>query len=166
MTKTNVLSIDIGSKNLAYCLLETERNDDNVREIRIIEWNMISIGSNYKDTAMFVNELYFQLDDIMTKGVDLCLIERQPKFNMKMNMISMMVFSYFCMHSLDCEFVSPKLKLEGIKGLNYRGRKQKAIEMCKELLNDVWIDYLNGFKKQDDLADCFLQAVMYLKQRR
>ena len=54
----------------------------------------------------------------------------------------------------------------------YRKHKSDAIQITKQILLDTWGDggfwttrFLNEKKKKDDLADCFLQGLWYLKHK-
>jgi len=58
----------------------------------------------------------------------------------------------------------------GNKDTSYKERKKYGIEFThKILLNDnnlnKWIQTFNGHKKKDDLADCYLQARWFMKNR-
>lgn len=62
-----------------------------------------------------------------------------------------------------------KLEKQRAKAARYRDNKKRAIESCLIYLNDVLQDaanatFLGKFKKKDDLADSFLQAIAYLEE--
>ena len=64
-----------------------------------------------------------------------------------------------------------KLKaFSGNKKTTYSERKKISIEETKKLLiknniDEVWLKLINGHKKKDDLADCFLQAKWYISNK-
>jgi hypothetical protein len=52
----------------------------------------------------------------------------------------------------------------------YNDRKKLGISTCLENLekthiNDEWVNFFNKHSKRDDLADCFLQGIWYIKDR-
>jgi len=52
----------------------------------------------------------------------------------------------------------------------YNDRKKLGIATCLENLesnntNDEWVNFFNKHNKKDDLADCFLQGIWYIKNR-
>jgi hypothetical protein len=52
----------------------------------------------------------------------------------------------------------------------YNDRKKLGISTCLENLekshsNDEWVNFFNKHSKKDDLADCFLQGIWYIKNR-
>lgn len=53
---------------------------------------------------------------------------------------------------------------------HYKDNKNNGVVMCKQILENTpsirqWIDSLDT-KKKDDLADCFLQGIYYLKTNK
>lgn len=61
-----------------------------------------------------------------------------------------------------------KLEKQRAKAARYRDNKKRAIESCLIYLNNVLQDsanstFLGTYKKKDDLADSFLQAVAYVE---
>ena len=84
-----------------------------------------------------------------------------------------MIAQYFIMkktHNIQFISASNKLKDYVSKKTTYTERKHKGIEICEELLvnNEQFSEHLNMFnthKKKDDLADCFLQGIWFLKDQ-
>jgi len=102
-------------------------------------------------------------------AIERVIIENQisPIAN-RMKTIQGMIAQYFIMTGVkSVEFVSASNKLKGCEKTNsYKERKQMGIKTCLEQLTDGYTDQLEYFdthKKQDDLADAFLQGVWYLK---
>lgn len=124
-------------------------------------------------------------------AVDEILIENQPAFkNPTMKSIGTMLFSYFVMKGIvekektgsnikHVKFVSPASKLrvnedQSIEILTttkandktkvYKVTKELGIKYTKQLIKDDndLLEYLNGFKKKDDLCDAFLLGYYYL----
>ena len=75
--------------------------------------------------------------------------------------------------STNIHFVSSQNKLKDYvnteKKMSYSERKKNSIIITKKLIEknekiNKWTDNLDESKKKDDLADCFLQGLWYLKK--
>ena len=107
--------------------------------------------------------------------IDYVLIENQiGPLALRMKSIQAMLIQYFIdngITNIECVSSSNKLKeFIGNKDTSYKERKKYGIEFTnKILLNDnnlnKWIQTFNGHKKKDDLADCYLQARWFIKNR-
>ena len=111
--------------------------------------------------------------------LDFVVIENQPVLkNPKMKSIQMILYSYFLFHKLDnnlnykVKLFSPRAKLKIYDGPTvtcnkknkYAVRKYLAIEYTKYFLeknNSKWTQFFMKSKKQDDLADCYLQGLTF-----
>jgi D-ribose pyranose/furanose isomerase RbsD len=133
--------------------------------IKTNDLSLIDIGINMKE---LLDELYNNIK------IDRVIIENQisPIAN-RMKTLQGMIAQYFIMNNiLNIEFISATNKLKDFntnKKTTYSERKKKGIEICEELLvnNESLNKYLEMFvesKKKDDLADCFLQGLWYLKE--
>jgi len=153
--------------------------------------DIISIGKNIKkkfDDIFTSNNTYDNIDVILIEN------QISPIAN-RMKTIQGMVAQYFIMKNSaqqqqHIEFVSSFNKLKGItnnnnnnnnKTLNntqdektekakYNDRKKLGISTCLENLekthiNDEWVKFFAKHNKKDDLADCFLQGIWYIKNR-
>jgi len=147
--------------------------------------DIISIGKNIKkkfDNIFTINNTY--------DNIDVILIENQisPIAN-RMKTIQGMVAQYFIMKNSTqqhIEFVSSFNKLKDVTNHNtltithtqddktekakYNDRKKLGISTCLENLegnniNNEWAKFFNKHNKKDDLADCFLQGIWYIKNR-
>jgi len=171
----HVLSIDVGWKHLAYCILNNKKE--------IIEWEIINlceeevnvntlsienlIENCKKGIEKFVNEKTKQLKDLNNSDIKV-FIESQPMGpftkNIKTKILSHLLQYLFSIQDINIKFISSKTKLSalvnGKEKIPYQKLKKLAIEHCKQLLlNTNWFQYFNDIKgKKDDLADCFLQA--------
>tara|TARA_Y100000816_G_C26103586_1_gene585595 strand:- start:765 stop:1541 length:777 start_codon:yes stop_codon:yes gene_type:complete len=161
----SILSIDIGLKNFAYCIV----NDKFVIE----EWCIYDAGKTPIQYMKFIDEL-----KLYTKATKV-IIEKQPTKNVKMKQFENMLYSYFIIKGIldqespikTIEIFNPKLKLGkyNIKGFkNYRERKKISIELCnifitKETQKDEMIKMFKNSKKKDDLSDCLLQCIQSMK---
>lgn len=187
----NVLSWDCGTTNLCYCFLE-DANEPG-REFRIVKWQNFSLfaDSIKEATETFVNEANrrpWMLD------ADYVSIESQVLKNSDMKAISHVIQCYFRTRAtLPVEFndgvmyqppvygpsvnfvdskskftlcVVPEPKCKSRRDRN----KQIAVTMARKLLSDqgetVALEFLNSFKKKDDLSDSFLLGLYFLRKLR
>ena len=139
--------------------------------------DLITIGINI---MTYFNTLFTEEDQI-----DYVIIENQisPIAN-RMKTIQGMIAQYFIMSDVSVEhieFVSSFNKLKDFtkdKSLNtdkslkltYGQRKKLGISKCLEILISDYrfqnnIDFFNSHKKQDDLADSFLQGLWFIHHK-
>jgi hypothetical protein len=176
--KKNCLSFDCGLKNLAYCFIEDINDVDKEFSIRM--WETFSLrGSTVKD---FTQSLYEELSlRAWMTHVDHVVIEAQVSSNNQMKVISHILQMYFlCKRDKNqptIHFISPKSKFkvtnvpdpQGISN-GHAKNKKIAVEMAKKVLMENKdkrsLEYLFTFRKQDDLADSFLQGLYFLRTLR
>lgn len=170
-----LLSIDVGTKNLAYCVLNTETEE-------IQQWDNISLESDPKNMNKLCMELIQTMDMLgIAENMNTILIEKQPKVNPKMRSVAACLQTYFMIRSCvdlgeDSEVIlySPKYKLNcytgpplEVSGTNqYYRNKMMGIAHCRALLtekNESWKDFFESRRKKDDLADSFLQGLSYIR---
>lgn len=161
-----ILSIDVGIRNLAMCLL----NDDN----NLIEqWDVSGIPPQHED-GVYVS-LRKHLDERpWTLEADVTLIEKQPDRNKKMKAVENFLHAYFVIKNQKAETIiyDARHKIPDVAGpgrSQYLKRKKTSIERCKEFIhtgetNAHWIDTFNKSKKKDDLADTVMQALSYTRR--
>lgn len=155
------LSFDVGQKNLAYCKVNLETHD-------IVEWNVISLPASLTAIVKHLEQVF------PVENVSLILVEKQPARNVKMRIIETILMTYFCTKGVKTVLsYSAKHKLgsvgKTIKGkTNYTMRKKMSVVMCKTYISrtdivEEWISLFDKSKKKDDLADCLLQYLSYIK---
>jgi hypothetical protein len=155
---------------------------DNVDSVNASKLDLVTIGKN----------MMFQLDIILKDHlttIDLVIIENQisPIAN-RMKTVQGMISQYFIMRNQDIqiEFVSSANKLKGQEIVNvadsddekemgenqvkvkhsYSDRKKMGIKYCLDLINGTdHVNFFKNHKKQDDLADSFLQGIWYINNK-
>lgn len=172
-----VLSIDVGIRNLAYIIIKIE----DMNKHSILKWDVLElIETNEKvsnaNNTKIGESLYLQFDEVLTTQptIDKILIENQIGQNaIKMKCIQGMINMYFVMRNYNIENIinyNAKNKLKMFmdnKKTTYNERKKKSKEVTKQLCEKYYGDtvhsYYCKYKKKDDLADCLLQALDYMK---
>ena len=133
--------------------------------------DLVTIGKNIQHK--FDHLFSEHLDSLKT-----IIIENQigPLAN-KMKTIQGMLAQYFIMKNnlIHIEFISSSNKLkdftkENSAKLDYKQRKQLGIQTCLEIVNTdfkyaSWNTFFGKHKKKDDLSDCFLQGIWYIKHK-
>lgn len=131
--------------------------------------DLVTIGRN----------IQHKFDDIFAEhllSIDTIIIENQigPIAN-KMKTIQGMISQYFIMknNNIHIEFVSACNKLKDFlpnEKIDYKQRKKLGIKICLEMVtNDFrfkeWDTFVNKHTKKDDLSDCFLQGLWFIKNK-
>ena len=158
-----ILSIDVGIRNLAMCLLDERLN-------RIVQWDVSGIPPQHED-GVYVS-LRKHLDERpWTLDADVVLIEKQPDRNKKMVSVMHFLHAYFVIKNPTAQTIlyDARHKIPDVAGpgrSQYLKRKKTAIERCKEFIhagdtNADWIPTFDASKKKDDLADTVMQALSY-----
>jgi len=178
MTITNYISFDIGIRNLAYCVIQynSENNSCSIQNWDII--NLCKDDEKVKKVSLYqiCSRLIDKLHELGVTSNFVVLIENQPVLtNPKMKSIQIMVYTYFVM--LGCSKVvlfSPRQKffvydgptIECTLKSKYAQRKKLGIAYCSYFVGEFesYRNFFETHKKKDDLSDCFLQAMSYIKK--
>ena len=130
--------------------------------------NLVTIGRIIQQKF---NDIFSDIDSINN-----VIIENQigPLAN-KMKTIQGMISQYFIMtnNNIIIDFVSASNKLKDYlpkEKIDYKQRKKLGIETCLTIVNndlqyDEWRGFVNKHTKKDDLSDCFLQGLWFIKYR-
>ena len=133
--------------------------------------DLVTIGRNIQHKFDYI--LGEHLDSIET-----IIIENQigPIAN-KMKSIQGMISQYFIMknNNIQIEFISAANKLKDYLPKNnektdYKQRKKLGIQTCLEMITTdfrfkEWETFFNKHAKKDDLSDCFLQGMWFIKYK-
>jgi hypothetical protein len=138
------------------------------------ETDLITVGRNMTK----------KLDEINHQGITHVIIENQiSTIATRMKTIQGMLTQYYIMKGIpNIEFISSFNKLkafskkeasdEGVEKTNrdkYKERKANGIAICTKILDETpcltsWKNLFLGSQKKDDLADCFLQGIFFIKK--
>jgi hypothetical protein len=134
--------------------------------------DLVTIGRNIQT----------KFDEILCdhlSSIETIIIENQigPIAN-KMKTIQGMISQYFIMknNNIQIEFISASNKLkdylpkEKEEKLDYKQRKKLGIQTCLEIITTDfrfkdWETFFNKHQKKDDLSDCFLQGMWFIKHK-
>ncbi len=175
-----ILSIDVGIKNLSYVIISWTQ-----QIWKICNWGLISIGSGTKFSreilAQGIIREFDQFPYFFT-GIDVVVIESQ--MTKIMANIQGMLNMYFTMKGIPkvvsihaknklklAPFVLDQIKVpKGKKG--YSTRKKLSVQVSTKILEVIFGENCKSLlflskagAKKDDLCDCLLQALVYIKWR-
>lgn len=161
-----ILSIDVGIRNLAMCLLNETSN-------LVVQWDVSGIPPEHKD-GIYVS-LRKHLDERpWILDADTILIEKQPDRNKKMVSVMHFLHAYFIIKNPKAETIiyDARHKIPDVAGpgrSQYLKRKKVSIERCEAFIrrddvNAHWLDTFIKSKKKDDLADTIMQALSFVNR--
>jgi len=162
-----ILSIDVGIRNLALCLLNDKKHN------RVEQWDVDGIPPEHK------NGIYVSLRDHLDARpwvlkADTILIEKQPDRNKKMISVMHFLHAYFIIRCPKAETIlyDARHKIPDVAGpgkAQYNKRKKVSIQRCEEFIRDGptnsdWLEVFQKSKKKDDLADTVMQALSFVNR--
>ena len=162
-----LLSIDVGIKNLAMCLIDE-------KSTLVLEWDVSGVPPQHRDGLFPSLRNHLDEKPWVLKATTI-LIEKQPGMNKTMKTVENFLHSYFVIKNPGAETIiyDARHKVPDIAGAGkarYRQRKQAAVDRCREFIknseiNAHWMPVFVASKKKDDLADTVLQALSYINRR-
>lgn len=179
-----LLSFDIGIKNMAYCHCNIHDNESlDIQILNKIDLNLkktANIQDIIDNTIEFLENLLNQDINIDKDHKLIVLIECQMTSIMRT--IQTVINTFFKMlkkyegYDIETVYVSPKHKLniinkysDKIASNSYKQNKTDAIYFAKYLLENTYhnqkiLDIYNNTKKKDDISDAFLMCVYYFEK--
>jgi len=153
-----LLSIDVGIRNLAMCLIDTKT---------IRRWEVAGVPPD-SDIGLYP-QMCSHLDDRpWVLEADTVLIEKQPDRNKRIKSVENFLHAYFVIHKKPVVLWDAKHKIPDVVGpgrARYLQRKAASVERCRKFLQDTgqteWLKVFEDSKKKDDLADTVMQALSY-----
>ena len=140
-----------------------------IKKNSAVKMDLVTIGRN----------MQHKFDEILEEHIntiDTIIIENQigPIAN-KMKTIQGMIAQYFIMknNNIKIEFISATNKLKDFittEKMDYKQRKKLGIQTCLQFVSTdehfiEWNMFFNKHHKKDDLSDCFLQGMWYIKHK-
>ena len=126
------------------------------------DMNMVQYGINLKKL------FHKTFNDI---NIDLVIIENQiGPLALRMKTLQGMIMQHFIENNItNIVPVNSINKLKEFLGntkTTYDERKKQSIIITRDLIkNTKWVEHFEKHKKKDDLADCFLQGLWYIKHK-
>jgi len=165
-------------KKLCQKTVETAYSKKDIKKIKPINTKTLSLLELATELVKELNKYESFLD------ADIAVIENQPVLkNPTMKSVQMILYSFFVIKGITVDkplsnialfnagrkldiYNGPDIKTTCEKG-SYSERKKLSIEITKSLLKDLpnKLTFFMEHKKQDDLADCFLQCLTYYKKK-
>lgn len=144
-----VLSVDIGIRNFAftvYCTVES----------RFKLFRLVDLGKS-KDYVAEMRELS---STAPFKMADVVLVERQMRSCMKTMAVSLRAFNYAKTIMVAPQSIKRHFKTSMKK---HSKNKKAGIIVARKYLSARKADEFEKLSKKDDIADCILQTIWYLR---
>lgn len=156
-----LLSIDVGIKNLAMCLIDPGTK-------RIQEWEVSGVPPRSSDGLFPALKKHLDARSWARLVPGTVLIEKQPDKNKTIKSVEHFLHAYFLCNGKDVIIWDARHKIPDVAGpgrAKYLERKKTSIERCRAFIqatNADWIGHFDNHKKKDDLADTCMQALSYI----
>lgn len=162
-----VLAIDVGVKNLSFCLLTDT--------CEVEAWEVLALGGTTVEAN--VRSLHETLRGRpQLRGADEVVIERQVRANVRMSCVASAALMFFLQAGTPARYVEASHKLRGFRGVvdasaegtavpraGYRRTKALSVLCARSVLRGRWLEFLEALPKKDDAADSFTMAYSYVK---
>lgn len=161
-----------------------------IKERTLVPIKPVKQNANHVHLVEIGKQIRIQMNQILSViKVDIVILENQiSPIAGRMNTIQGMLAQYFIMRDLGfqndislipkIEFISSSGKLKDYKGsssteekTSYKDHKRDGIAFCRDFMTKneglrTHQDVFDASAKKDDLADCFLQGIYYLKREK
>jgi hypothetical protein len=155
-----MLSIDVGIKNLAMCVMTPEK--------KIRFWEVDGVPPLHNDGLFPCMKKHLDERLVHFTDVTRVLIEKQPDKNKGIKSIEHFLHTYFLCHDKEVVIWDARHKIPDVVGpgrAQYVKRKKASVDRCRVFLqedNEEWLEQFDKSKKKDDLADTVMQALSFL----
>ena len=158
-----------------------------IKSRTLVPIKSVKQNANHVHLVEIGKQIRTQLDEVLkTLAVDIVILENQiSPIAGRMNTIQGMLAQYFIMRPNissipKIEFISSSGKLKDYKGAEkstsvststYKDHKRDGIAFCRDFMTAnaglrTHQEVLESSTKKDDLADCFLQGIYYMKKEK
>ena len=157
-----MLSIDVGIKNLAMCVLDQRK---------IKYWDVSGVPPLHQDGLFPCMKKHLDERQIHFADVQRVIIEKQPDKNKGIKSVEHFLHTYFLCHDKTVSIWDARYKIPDVVGpgrAQYIKRKKASVDRCREFLekeNPEWLEHFDKSKKKDDLADTVMQALSYVEPK-
>ena len=177
-SRLSELKILVKKYDISYNFIKKTKNEYLNAILKDISDNYLEYINENKASDLTLIDYGIKIKELFrkkfkNKNLDKILIENQiGPLALRMKSLQGMIIQHFIENDiLDIVCVNSSNKLKeflGKKKTSYNERKKFSIKYTREILekiNSQWIDLFNKHSKKDDLADCFLQCLWYLKTK-
>jgi Holliday junction resolvasome RuvABC endonuclease subunit len=172
-----IISIDIGIKNFAYVVLES-----NNKALKILDWGILKlcddcVNASKVDLCIVGENIRDKCQSILNEhNFDYIVIENQIGQNaIRMKMVQGMASMFFIMKGYSTDKIINYNAVNKLKNFlndkkkksTYQERKKLSKELCSKLCESVFLEFSDMYKKskkKDDLSDCLLQGIDFMKK--
>jgi hypothetical protein len=160
-----LLSIDVGIKNLAMCVIARDTK-------RIHYWDVSGVPPMHADGLFPCMKRHLDERSAHFQQVRTVIIEKQPDKNRGIKSVEHFLHAYFLVHDKEVVIWDARHKIPDVVGpgrAQYIKRKNASIERCRLFLTETNPDqcaHFDAHKKKDDLADTVMQALSFIDARQ
>jgi len=154
-----MLSIDVGIKNLAMCVMDQKK---------IKYWDVSGVPPMHQDGLFPCMKRHLDERLEFFHDVSKVVIEKQPDKNKGIKSVEHFLHTYFLCHDKEVIIWDARHKIPDVVGPGreqYKLRKKASVDRCRLFLeeeNQEWLDQFDKSKKKDDLADTVMQALSFM----
>ena len=161
--KSRIVSFDLGEKNLAYTVWDPKSGFVEMSLRDISDWTTRNRNNRKVKCSPVDVVMRLQKEGVLEAGT--ILVERQMKSRFKCMQVALQTLKYE-----NCVVVAPQsVKKHFNSGHGggagaHRKNKKKAVSLAKSLLTPEERQLMMVHRKLDDLADCVLQTVWWVRE--